>query len=258
MKYIQNLYTAANTEITLVCKYISLLQFYQLLTFQLWNFLMAYANTYVLHSTICIFSLEVHCSDTVDWLLHLPLIFSITVYWNLSHQSDKTCTPSFQSGHAFWSRKIKHPINEVYCKRINSSEQLKYSSLLALHLLTACPSVHSLVLYLYFQSSVWHDMICYVMIWYAWYYIVWHYIILYIWYDVIFLKWSMPHHSKVTLHAVNWQGMQELPLSCAVAAFPLHSFLEVIQCTVFSAAATRIYRNLWYGMICYDMIYDMI
>jgi hypothetical protein len=125
---------------------------------------MAYANTYGLHSTICIFSLEVHCSDTVDWLLHLPLIFSITVYWNLSHQSDKTCIPSFQSGHAFWSRKMKHPIKEVYCKGVNSSEQRKYSSLLALHLLTACPSVHSLVLYLYFQSFIWHDMICYDMI----------------------------------------------------------------------------------------------
>jgi hypothetical protein len=68
---------------------------YQLLIFPLWNFLMAYANTYVFHSTICIFCLEVHCSDTVDRLLHLPLIFSITVFLNFSHQSDKTYIPYF-------------------------------------------------------------------------------------------------------------------------------------------------------------------
>ena len=34
------------------------------------------------------------------------------------------------------------------------------------------------------------------------------------------------------------------PYPGAVAAFPLHSFLEVIQCIVFSAAAITVGRNL--------------
>jgi hypothetical protein len=164
---------------------------------------MAYANTYVLHSTICIFSLEVHCSDTVDWLLHLPLIFSITVYRNLSHQSDKTCIPSFQSEHTCWNRKMKHPVSEVYYKGVHSSEKREYSSLLALHLLTACPSVHSFVLFLDLQSyllldMIWYDMIWYNMIWYDMIYDT-------IRYDMIYdMIWNMIWYNMIYFVNCNW------------------------------------------------------
>jgi len=47
---------------------------------------------------------------------------------------------------------MKHPISEVHYKGLHNFEQHEYSSLLALYLLTACTSVHPLVLCLYLQT----------------------------------------------------------------------------------------------------------
>jgi hypothetical protein len=48
-----------------------------------------------------------------------------------------------------------------------------------------------------------------------------------------------------------WIGREcrTCPYPGAITAFPLHGFIEIIQCTVFSAAAIRVYRNEFVNFI---------